>query len=170
MSLMGSRGHGVPGPRRTSGCAGAAGLVSWAIMLSLMASVGCENTDPLLFDRKTPKGARISLRRDVQPIFTRSCALVGCHDAGFHSQNLILEAGGTFDPQFGLVNVPSGEAPGRLRVNPGDSSTSYIINKLEGTQGQVGGSGTQMPQGGPALSPDLIETIRSWIDDGARNN
>src|SRR5262249_38164302 len=115
-----------------------------------------------------PASQPVSLQRNVQPIFTQSCALAGCHDAT-HQENLDLRPGSTFNPTFGIVGVPSVEAAGVMRVNAGASGSSYLVNKIEGTQATVHGSGVRMPPTGPLADSD-IETIRRWIDEGARNN
>ncbi len=66
-----------------------------------------------------------------------------------------------------LVNIASMEPGGGavLRVNPGQSGDSYLIQKLEGTQ-LVGG---QMPTGAP-LQQSEIDGIKLWIDNGAPRN
>ncbi len=49
------------------------------------------------------------------------------------------------------------------RVLPGNPNSSYIINKLEGTQTV----GVQMPFGGPYLDQATINQVRDWITAGA---
>jgi len=100
-------------------------------------------------------------------VFTPICSV--CHDGSNPpggalpgSQN--LTAGNSFSS---LVNVASLEQPSILRVKPGDPDNSYIIQKLEGTPGI---SGSRMPFGGPFLDQATINKIRSWIQDGAKNN
>jgi hypothetical protein len=53
-----------------------------------------------------------------------------------------------------------------LRVNPGNPTLSYIIQKLEGSPGI---SGQRMPFGGPYLDQPTIDVIAQWITDGAPN-
>jgi hypothetical protein len=57
-----------------------------------------------------------------------------------------------------------------LRVKAGDPDSSYLVHKIQGTQGTVGGSGGQMPLGRSPLSQDNIDIIRDWIAAGALNN
>jgi len=57
-----------------------------------------------------------------------------------------------------------------LRVKAGDPDSSYLVHKIQGTQGTVGGSGGRMPLGRSPLSQDNINTIRDWISAGALNN
>ena len=66
-----------------------------------------------------------------------------------------------------LVNVSSRERPGILRVAPGDPDASYLIHKVEGRAGIVGG---RMPFNGPFLSGGQILVIKRWIELGANND
>ncbi|HJQ83529.1 MAG TPA: FG-GAP-like repeat-containing protein [Candidatus Binatia bacterium] len=74
-----------------------------------------------------------------------------------------------------LVNVPSTELTTMDRVEPGDATTSWLMHKLDGTQGsftaqcQAMFCGSQMPLGG-ALSPEVRDAIRAWIAWGAAND
>lgn len=98
---------------------------------------------------------------DIQAsVFTPSCAFSGCHGGGSPAQGLNLEDGNSFS---NLVNVASSQVPSLMRVTPGDPDSSYLVQKLEGTAAV----GAQMPRGGPALSQDLIDDVRQWIQDGA---
>lgn len=139
-------------------------FIAGAVALTLL-SAGCSNEVAL---RIAPDpGMIVSLSGDVQPIFTRSCAFVGCH-GDLPSLNLDLRAGNSWGS---LVNVQSVQAPALDRVEPGDSAKSYIVHKLQGTQDSVGGTGNRMPNGGQPFLPDAeIDLIRSWIDQGAADN
>jgi len=67
-----------------------------------------------------------------------------------------------------LVNVPSAQKPGAVRVIPGDADNSYLVQKLEGHPGIVG---QRMPRtAGPFLTEGQMLIIRRWIDQGAQNN
>ena len=109
----------------------------------------------------------ISLSRDVQPIFTANCALSGCHAGTAPVLGQNLSAGLAY---ASIVNVPAQEAPGYFRVRPLLPDSSYLVHKVEGTPGELGGSGGRMPLGAPPLSAAEIATIRAWIAAGAPNN
>jgi hypothetical protein len=110
-------------------------------------------------------GGPVSLGRDVQPILNRHCALAsGCHAGISPAANQNLSAGLTW---VNVVNVDSVEVPTLKRVRPFESNQSYLVNKIEGTAGEVGGVPSRMPPGRPPLSPGEIQTIRRWIDQGA---
>ena len=64
------------------------------------------------------------------------------------------------------VDVPSIDVATMDLFEPGDPSTSYIWHKLNDTQGTVGGSGSQMPRGGPFLGTDDLALIETWILEG----
>lgn len=93
-------------------------------------------------------------------IFTPSCALSFCHGAA-ETANLHLEEGYSY---ASLVNVPSVEVAGALRVEPFDPDASYIICKLENCAWIVG---SQMPLIGGPLDQPTIDVVRTWILMGA---
>ena len=114
-------------------------------------------------------GDEVSLSEDVQPLFTFSCAVAGCHDRASASGGQVLEEGSLFDAGTGIVGVASQGAP-LLRVQPFDSQASYLIHKLQGTQFNVGGKGDQMPLDALPFDDEVVQVIRDWIDEGAQNN
>ena len=75
-----------------------------------------------------------------------------------------LKPGATY---ASLVNVPSRQQPGLMRVMPGNAADSYLVRKLEGT---VGISGGRMPAGGPFFDAATIDKLKTWIAAGAPNN
>ncbi len=108
-----------------------------------------------------------SLTSHVQPILTNSCALSGCHAGALPQEGMNLSSGLTHS---NTVNVPSMELPSMDRIEPGQPNQSYLVHKIQGTQGTVGGSGVRMPFGGAPLSQANIDIIRAWIADGAQDN
>ena len=99
---------------------------------------------------------------DVWPIFSVSCS---CHfaaaDPGANGDLSFPEA----DAYANLVGVASPSVPGLNLIEPNEPENSYLMNKLNNTQGEAGGSGTQMPPGG--LSDAQIQLIEDWILAGA---
>jgi hypothetical protein len=65
------------------------------------------------------------------------------------------------------VAAPECSQPSLKYVDPGSPSTSYIMDKLMGTNLC---SGSQMPLGGDPLSTADVEVIADWICEGALNN
>jgi len=80
------------------------------------------------------------------------------------AETLSLESGKAFAE---LVNVASGQCGGRTLVKPGAPASSYIMDKLTGTNLCMG---SQMPKAGQSLPSTQIDTIRNWICQGASNN
>ena len=107
-----------------------------------------------------------SLASHVQPILSTSCALSGCH-AGASPQEGMNLSSGLMHSNTG--NVPSNESS-LDRIEPGQPDQSYLVHKIQGTQGTVGGSGVRMPFGGAPLSQANIDIIRAWVADGAQDN
>ncbi len=98
--------------------------------------------------------------RIQEEILTPECATSGCHNGTTSPLGLNLIDGKAYGK---LVNKPSNQVDGLLLVEPSNVDASYLVHKLEGTQG----GGAQMPIGRPALSADQIDLIKNWINDGA---
>jgi hypothetical protein len=148
-------------PRRTAALAarlaalalGAAGLCACTDLdLNPLPTVGSDAGDPVV--------AQPSLRNDIQPIFTARCALAGCHITSTEANlGLVLKDAAT--SRANLVDVPSGEIQGVMRVVPGSAAQSWLMSKLETGE---------MPKQGGMLSQGTRDTIRNWIDQGAQDN
>lgn len=93
-------------------------------------------------------------------VFDVSCAVSGCHTGAGAPQGLRLDEANSYGL---LVDQPSSEVPGTLRVAPGDPDNSYLVQKLEGTASV----GAQMPLNASPLPQSTIDIIRQWITDGA---
>ena len=101
---------------------------------------------------------------DVQTqVLTPRCALSGCHVAPIPPFGLDMSS--VANSQANLVGFPSGEIPSLLRVNPGDSASSYMYMKITGAPGI---NGDQMPASGGPLSAGDVQLIQRWIDQGAK--
>ena len=104
-----------------------------------------------------------SLAQLQADIFTPICSQ--CHAGSNAPQGLRLDSE---DNSYNhLVNQASQEVPQLLRVDPGNPDDSYIVRKIEGAPGIVGG---QMPLGGPPLQAEQIQMLRDWISNGAPRN
>lgn len=94
----------------------------------------------------------------VQQIFHDDC--ITCHSTSGALGDLDLET----DPYTALVGVPAAADGALTLVIAGDPDNSFLVQKIEGTQGaSLGG---QMPAGTP-LPQSSIDLIRKWITDGA---
>jgi hypothetical protein len=108
-------------------------------------------------------GPPVSFAADVQPIFTASCALAGCHSGPAPIAAMNLSAGQAY---ANIVNVPSIEVL-LMRVLPGDPANSYLFMKITNAPGIIG---VPMPFGAFPLPAAQITTIGNWIAQGALNN
>jgi hypothetical protein len=97
-------------------------------------------------------GGTVSFAGQVLPIFNR----YGC--TGCHGGSGGLALGTVAQLLAGGVHGPA--------VIAGDAINSNLIQKLSATPP----FGARMPQGGPFLPDTTVAVIRTWINEGARNN
>ena len=96
----------------------------------------------------------------------------GCHGGAGGLSGL----GSCTSSYANLVGVTSTQLTTMHRVEPGDPTMSWIIQKLDGTQSAfdaqcIGGScGSQMPLGQSPLPLAIRDAIRTWIANGAVND
>lgn len=95
-------------------------------------------------------------------IFVPSCGFSSCHGSG--TGGLTLDGG---DDYAALVDVESAGSPGAVLVVPGDADNSYLVWKLEGSDGIVE---DPMPPPTGGFDVTKIEQVRAWIDAGALND
>jgi hypothetical protein len=98
---------------------------------------------------------------DVQDIWDSRC-VAACHSPGGSKADLSLESGVSYD---NIVSKQSTQVTLNI-VEPGSTDQSYLWNKLNNTQLDVGGSGAQMPLGQTLPAADLA-VVEKWITDGA---
>jgi len=135
--------------------------------MTLACAAGCAGNGDGLDQDGQPIGAGNSpsgpISADFQSIqdnvFTPICSK--CHIGASAPEGLQLDAAHSYNL---LVGVPSAEEPSLLRVNPGDPDESYMVQKIEGAAGIIGG---QMPLGETPLPQATIDAIRQWISNGA---
>ncbi|MGH7786417.1 MAG: hypothetical protein ACRERC_06090 [Candidatus Binatia bacterium] len=99
--------------------------------------------------------------------FNQSCALSGCHDSQSTAGGLLLETGAAYANLVGTTPVNFAAAgAGWLRVDAGNTETSFILHKLEGDLPDAS-YGARMPLDRPTLHKTLRDIIRLWIEAGA---
>jgi hypothetical protein len=104
----------------------------------------------------------ISFSRDVKPILDQEC--VNCH--GQKKTKADLDVSGD-NALKNLLNVPSNEVPGIVRVKPGDPEQSYLWLKLD----HRAQKGSGMPKSfifSTRLHQDQLDLIKAWIAGGAK--
>ncbi len=97
---------------------------------------------------------------EILPLLQQNCATGGCHAGPRAWLGLDLTAGAAYAH---LVGQPSKEVPSLLRVQPFKPDSSYLVQKLLGTQARGG----RMPLKGEPLRDDQIALIIRWIEAGA---
>ena len=105
--------------------------------------------------KEVPKKT-VSYKKDVYPILRKKC--MSCHNTDDGSLSGLY-----FDDYDLLMKGDSKHGP---VINVGDGEGSIMIKKLRGTAG----FGKQMPRGKKSIDEDLIQTISTWIDQGAKDN
>ncbi len=136
-----------------------------ALVLGLAGIVaGCsqqsgDNTDTQATETVQPT----YYQANIAPLFQNACAT--CHLTGTEAGNMSLVPARAIE---NIVGVASTEAPGLVRVVPGKPDESYLVMKLEGTHVANGGTGAQMPFGAPPLPAEVIASVRTWIEQGAK--
>ena len=140
------RGH--PWPRR----------LAWAVPLPALLLAGCVSGGGKSDSTPIPQ----TYTNRVLPILRARCE--ACHGNDQPGAGLVLTADLA---HRNLVGVASTQATNLKRVEPGLPDQSYLVFKLAGRQGEVGGSGEQMPK--TQLSDEEITLIQDWIVKGAKN-
>lgn len=134
---------------------------------SMLLGLGCAGDGSTFMEPdENGNGNGPEFAAEVQPIFTANCAFSNCHAGPNLAEGMNLSDGQAY---ANIVNVQSNESS-LLRVKPGEPDESYLVHKIQGTQGSVGGSGGQMPLGGTPLTQTQINLIREWITNGAQDN
>ncbi len=100
----------------------------------------------------------------VAPILASNCATGGCHTG-----NPPAGAPHSFDADlaYQVVGMASDQVASMPLVDPGKPENSYLLHKLKGSAGAVGGIASRMPLNAQPLSDDDIATIEAWIAAGA---
>lgn len=131
--------------------------------------------------------APTSLRNDVMPIFARyGCAMSDAchnnpdnrtaHETDFRTAestytSLIGHPSFSHCPDDGSNAGISPPYPGKPRVAPGDSSNSFLIDKVRETRDNCGAFYGRMPPPPiPRLTDSAVEVLVNWILQGARDN
>lgn len=101
-------------------------------------------------------------------IFSKNCTTSSCHSTLGQRGNLVLEGSAAYD---NLVNVLSDNSAARLkglmRVAPGKPDSSFLLIKLIAPRQD---EGDLMPLGSLGLTAGEIESIRTWIANGAKRD
>ena len=103
------------------------------------------------------KPKEVSFQQDVMPILTAKC--VDCHVAGgegYEKAGLLMDS---------HENLLKGTKYGKI-IEPGDSLSSVFNQVVEGRVDET----ISMPHGGKQLVKTEVEILKTWVDQGAKNN
>jgi hypothetical protein len=92
----------------------------------------------------------VDFQKDIAPIFKNHC--LRCHGPEKRKGGLLLTS-----RKDALVPADSGRAV----LVPGDSKNSKLLHRV-----QSSAKDQRMPSSGPPLSPEQVDLLRRWIDEG----
>jgi uncharacterized membrane protein len=107
-------------------------------------------------ENKSKEKSKLSYAKDVAPILDRFCA--GCHNADEeHPSQLFMES---------YESLMKGGNHGNA-IKPGNSKESLLMQKMSAVPpfGKV-----MPPPKKKTPTPEQVEIIRAWIDQGAKKN
>jgi hypothetical protein len=141
-------------------------VLRWSTYVAILALGGCagEGGAPPAGSGSTgqPVSGTVDFERQIQPIFDAACS---CHLIHPAPEQAFLGKGSSY---AALVGVTSTQRPSLLRVKPEDPASSYLFVKIDpGSDSAKLRSGDLMPPRATPLSPDDIDLIRRWIQEGA---
>lgn len=96
---------------------------------------------------------------DVPALFRSKCGSSTCHQGDDPAAELDLVAPGVFER---LENVPATQCEGRVRIDPLEPNSSFLVEKLRGTQPV--GCGERMPFVS-FLTGAEIACVQRWVFD-----
>jgi len=100
----------------------------------------------------------VSFADDILPIFLNTCGGVGCH--------VNDSVNGVELTNYQATLNSTAETYNKDLVIPGDVAGSPLVDKILANPQ----FGIRMPDGGPPLSTTQIQTISTWVEEGALNN
>lgn len=96
------------------------------------------------------QGDRVDFVREIQPLFREKC--YRCHGPGSQMAQLRLDS-----KELALRGGISGQV-----LVPGNAHESILLQRISGA-----GAKARMPLQGQPLTPQQVESVRRWIDQGS---
>jgi len=119
-----------------------------------MLIAACDDTKNVTdIDNIIIPSSNVSYSQYIQPVLTAKCARAGCHDDQTQAAGLSLTSWSNTKQNY-------------LVVAPGLPQNSKLVWSIEGTSGNI------MPPLGYSspVNKNQIEGIKTWIQEGAKNN
>ncbi|MEI8280057.1 MAG: hypothetical protein WCG87_09860 [Bacteroidota bacterium] len=123
------------------------------ILLAVIVFVipGCYKVATIQVDNSAAVTKAVSISKDIIPIFTKSCALSGCHGSGAHV------------PDLSASKAYSSLIKGNyISITEPANSTLYLW--------LTGKKSIKMPMGADNNPSNLNSLTLAWITQGAKNN
>ena len=121
--------------------------------LAVLLIAGCtKDTTFIIKDKPVVVTATVSFSKDLIPLFSKNCALSGCHAAGGHVPNLMADKA-----YNSLMNDPD-------FINVKEPEKSQIYERLTGKLSP------SMPMGRASSPSNINSFVLAWIKQGAKNN
>jgi hypothetical protein len=95
--------------------------------------------------------SNVSYIKYIQPLFNIDCNYSGCHDSGTKAGGLDLT---DYNSAMSVPGV----------IVPGNSKSSILVQRITGQLPIM------PPPPLPTLTPNQIQGIKTWIDEGAKDN
>ncbi len=124
-------------------------IIIATVVLAILLLAGCAKDDTVTLRPVVNK--TVSFQKDLIPLFTKNCALSGCHADGGHAPYLASTKAYASLTSGGFVNVGSPEK-------------SIVYEHLIGTLSPA------MPMGGTSNPGNINGYVLAWIQQGAKNN
>lgn len=129
-------------------------LTTIMLFVSIVVFIGCQKDSTLTIKPQAKKiSFAVSFKKNLVPLFTKYCAVAGCHVGGGQAPDL------TASKAFGAITSPSA---GMISLSDPQSSKlyGYLTGKLT----------PAMPMGKSSNPEDLNDLFLAWITQGAKNN
>lgn len=105
-----------------------------------------------------PCATPVDYEKTIQPIFSSTCALGGCHKGPSGVLGLVLDAGASYD----LIVDKAAQGSSKKLIAPGDPDASFLFDRVRAADGA-----SIMPPVGDPVPAAQVEQIRCWIQQGA---
>ncbi len=132
------------------------------VFLLIISLTGCNVVVEPEANNSLPNNSPATFSTIQKEIFNSSCALSGCHAGADAAAGMDLSSGLAFN---NLVYVPSTSNSNFVRVQPGNSTNSFLVKRLR----NIGESSGIMPPSGK-LNENTIQLVENWINNGAKND
>ena len=133
-------------------------LISIFVIINSCAEHIVEST-PSIIDKQNQNKVLGEFSSIQTRVFNLSCSVSGCHDGNIFPN---LSEGSAYANIVGVAG-----SSGQSLIEPGDANNSYLYLKIVGASGIFG---DQMPKGQDPLPGEVIDSIKTWINNGAMNN